>query len=374
MQELVRTVKVLKHPNGKSPNWYLRFWEPTADGNGWKEKWRSTKTKLKKEAEQQRRQLEHELGAGRRAQSEITWEDFCSLFLTKHASLKPKATYDFYERSLRFFTVLSKPKLLRDVDHVVLEDFVNERSLEVGSYATVNRDVRHIRAALKWAERRRLISDVPDFGPIFLKEDRKKPTIMPEEDFLAMIAALTPALNLPKRSCGWWRAFLYVSYYLGLRRGETLSLIWHDVIFSKLEVRVQASTSKSRKERTVPIAPEMAEILKEWKAECTGSSPQDYVLDWPFNTYRAIYTDWHLIQDAAEIPEGQHYVPKDCRSTCASELIANAVPTVVVKDFLGHSSVATTETYYINTKPAMRSAANVRRVCRPEEKTTENPS
>ena len=226
MQELVRTVKVLKHPNGKSPNWYLRFWEPTADGNGWKEKWRSTKTKLKKEAEQQRRQLEHELGAGRRAQSEITWEDFCSLFLTKHASLKPKATYDFYERSLRFFTVLSKPKLLRDVDHVVLEDFVNERSLEVGSYATVNRDVRHIRAALKWAERRRLISDVPDFGPIFLKEDRKKPTIMPEEDFLAMIAALTPALNLPKRSCGWWRAFLYVSYYLGLRRGETLSLIY----------------------------------------------------------------------------------------------------------------------------------------------------
>ena len=226
MQELVRTVKVLKHPNGKSPNWYLRFWEPTADGNGWKEKWRSTKTKLKKEAEQQRRQLEHELGAGRRAQSEITWEDFCSLFLTKHASLKPKATYDFYERSLRFFTVLSKPKLLRDVDHVVLEDFVNERSLEVGSYATVNRDVRHIRAALKWAERRRLISDVPDFGPIFLKEDRKKPTIMPEEDFLAMIAALTLALNLPTRSCGWWRAFLYVSYYLGLRRGETLSLIY----------------------------------------------------------------------------------------------------------------------------------------------------
>lgn len=362
MQQQVRSVQVLKLPSGKSPYWYLRWWEPTVDGNGWKERWRSTKTKIKKEAEQQRRQLEHELGCGRRSESDILWEDFCALFLQKHAKLKPKSTYDFYERSLRFFTTLSKPKRLRDVDHVVLEDFVNERSLEVDSYATVNRDLRHIRAALKWGKRRKLISDAPDFGSIFLKEDRKNPTIMPEQDFVALIQALKGDIDLRKRTSGWWTAFLYVSYYLGLRRGETLSLIWDDINFIKSEVRVQAPTSKSRKERIVPIAAGMAEILQEWQSECTAVHPQDYVLDWPFNTYRPLYIDWHLIQDAAEIPEGQHYVPKDCRSTCASELIANAVPTVVVKDYLGHASVTTTETYYINTKPALRSAANVRPV------------
>jgi len=38
------------------------------------------------------------------------------------------------------------------------------------------------------------------------------------------------------------------------------------------------------------------------------------------------------------------------------------VPTVVVKDFLGHATVATTENYYINTKPALRAAANARKV------------
>ena len=36
--------------------------------------------------------------------------------------------------------------------------------------------------------------------------------------------------------------------------------------------------------------------------------------------------------------------------------------TVVVKDFLGHATVATTENYYINTKPALRAAANARKV------------
>jgi len=54
--------------------------------------------------------------------------------------------------------------------------------------------------------------------------------------------------------------------------------------------------------------------------------------------------------------------PGDSRSSCASELIAANVPTVVVKDFLGHESVTTTETYYCNTKPALRSAANARKV------------
>ena len=34
----------------------------------------------------------------------------------------------------------------------------------------------------------------------------------------------------------------------------------------------------------------------------------------------------------------------------------------VVKDFLGHQTVATTENYYINTKPALRAAGNARKV------------
>jgi integrase len=37
-------------------------------------------------------------------------------------------------------------------------------------------------------------------------------------------------------------------------------------------------------------------------------------------------------------------------------------PPLVVKDFLGHAKVTTTETYYVNTAPAMRAAANLRAV------------
>jgi integrase len=90
------------------------------------------------------------------------------------------------------------------------------------------------------------------------------------------------------------------------------------------------------------------------------------VLPWPYDSYRPLYYDWHAIQTAAGIPEGQHYVPKNCRSSCASGLIAAGIPTVVVKDFLGHEGVQTTENYYINTKPALRAVAEARTVVKVE--------
>lgn len=363
MDPNIRKIQVLKHPNGKSPFWYIRWWEPTADGSAWKERWKSTRTDVKKDAERIRRQLERELEAGKQSEVELLWEDFVKEFLEKHAARKPTTTLDFYERALRIFSETSKPKKLSQVKLVTLEDFANTRLTNGLAPATVNRDLRHIRAALRWGKRRGLISEVPEFKSLFIKENRKKPTIIPEEDFVAMIRALRkPDLRLTKRPAEWWRIFLYVAYYIGARRGEILSLSWDDVNFSTLEIRVAASTSKSRKERVVPMAADLAEVLRQWKTQTPLNGPRDPVLPWPYDTYRQLYEDWHRVQTAAGIPEGSHYVPKNCRSTCASELIANQVPTVVVKDFLGHATVATTENYYINTKPAMRAAAQARKV------------
>jgi integrase len=147
-----------------------------------------------------------------------------------------------------------------------------------------------------------------------------------------------------------------------------------------LEVHVLAPASKSRKERVVPISPDMVTVLRDWHNTQPDAKGNDPVLPWPYDDYDNLYEDWHVIQGAAGMPEGDHYVPKDCRSTCASDLIAANVPTVVVKDFLGHATVATTENYYINTKPALRAAANARKVrlengeAKPGEAARDNPT
>jgi len=363
MDQQVRKVQILKHPNGKSPNWYLRWWELKANGRTWKEKWRSTRTQVKKEAEGQRRKLERELEAVRQAERNMTWGDFVEEFLDKHCSRKPATTKGLYRHSLNAFTRFGMPPVLERVDHGVLEDFADWRLNEGKAVATVNRDLRQLRAALRWAMRRGYLVSVPDFKEVFIREDRKQPVVMPEQDFVAIVKSLrNPDLKLVRRPAGWWRVFLYVAYYLGLRRGEILGLTWTKVSFEMLEVRVLAPTSKGRKERVVPMAPDLAGVLQQWRGEQANPGANDAVLPWPYDNYRQLYDDWHMIMKAAGIPDGEHYVPKNCRSTCASALIAANVPTVVVKDFLGHQSVATTETYYINTKPALRAAANARPV------------
>lgn len=363
MAARVRKVQLIRRGKGKSQNWYLRWWQLTADGRDWEEKWKSTRTSVKKDADRMRRDLERELDEGKRETGEIPWPDFVADFLEKHAGRKPLTTLSAYRQCLDAFSATMKPKRLSQVTHAYLEDFVTKR-LESGvAKATVNRDLRHLRAALRWGKRRGLINEAPDFHGIFLREDRKTPTIIPVEDFAALVAALRkPEIDLVHCSADWWRIFLYLSYYLGTRRSETLGLTWGQVSFPTLEVRVLAPTSKGRKERVVPIAADLSHILEEWKSKTPGAQDKDELLPWPFDGYGQLYDDWHAIQNAAGIPKGEHYVPKNCRSSCASALIASNVPTVVVKDFLGHATVATTENYYINTKPAMRAAAGARRI------------
>jgi hypothetical protein len=176
MGSRVRKVEVLRLPK-KSPYWYLRWWELTPDGNHWKERCRSTRTTIKKEAEQQRRELERELDAGRRAQAEMTWEDFVEDFLDKHGLRKPKSTLSLYRHCLSKFGEVAKPKQLAKVTHTMLEDFANRRLKQEAAVASVNRDLRHLRAALRWAKRRGYISEVPDVKGVFIREDRKQPVI-----------------------------------------------------------------------------------------------------------------------------------------------------------------------------------------------------
>ena len=293
----------------------------------------------------------------------MTWEEFVKDFLDKHAVRKPATTMALYKFCLEKFGEVVKPKRLAKVTHTLLEDFVNKRLQKGAAIATVNRDLRHVRAALRWAKRRDYIAEPPNFKDVFIREDRKKPVIIPEEDFMEMLKALRKSdLILKYRSADWWRMFLYIAYYLGLRRGEILGLTWNQVSLDTLEIHVLAATSKSRKERAVPMSPELVALFREWRLNQPDTTSHDPVLPWPYDHIENIYDDWHAIQNAAGIPKSAHYVPKNCRSTCASELIAANVPTVVVKDFLGHATVATTENYYINTKPAMRAAANARKI------------
>jgi hypothetical protein len=146
MAQRVRKTQVLKHPNQKSPYWYVRYWELRPDGRTWREVWKSTKTTVKKDAEQIRRKIERELDAGRRYDADMPWVDFVKLFLEKHSARKAARSQDTYKLGLDTFTETAKPKRLSDVTLVMLEDYANAR-IEAGNSGStlIRKSVTYVR-------------------------------------------------------------------------------------------------------------------------------------------------------------------------------------------------------------------------------------
>ena len=359
-----RKIQVTKRPDDRSPNWYLRYWEPDPRTGKLRERWVSTSTTVRKVAEQRRRELEQRLGATENPPARgVSWDEFAATYNRLQLSRKPPTTAHAYRSSLETFAAVAQPQELAAVTVASIEDFADQRLRQGLAPATVNRDLRHLKASMRWAARRGMIDAAPDFHGVFVREVRTPPTTVPEEHFLAMVRATeTPTTPFVRRSGEWWRTFLYVSYYLGLRRGETLALTWEDVRLENRELRVKAPTSKGRKDRVLPLSEGLLQVLTDWRTACSPANSQQLVLAWPLDTMGPFYDEWRTLLAAADLPDSVHYTPKDFRSTCASALIASNVPTVVVKDFLGHASVATTVSYYINTEPALRAIAEVRPV------------
>lgn len=134
--------------------------------------------------------------------------------------------------------------------------------------------------------------------------------------------------------------------YTGLRRGELLGLMVSDINPDKRELTVRASTSKSKKQRVVPLNTKIMEIIK------------DYLQ----TRKQKRYTDPHLfvsgIGDNALTKDGfKHMIDKlkteldfkfhihTLRHTYAVNMLNNGTDIAKLKQLMGHSDIRMTAVY-----------------------------
>lgn len=290
-----------------------------------------------------------------------SWTEFVKEFLHHIKAKNRPGTEYTYAISLNHLTDFAKPVLLRDVSVAVLQNFVRHRSDSQAKPATVNKDLRSIRSAMKWADQRGYFR-CPSFKGLFVREDVKVPVVIPGAHIEAMLGCLeNPVIGLKVRPAGWWKVFLNIIYGLGLRRNEAMGLTWNTLDFDRKWITIKSETSKGRRDRQLPVGEKLLNVLLEWnRCQTTRPKPTDKILPWEKRSLRQLYSDWKTIITAAGLPEGISYVPKHYRSTCGSELIQNGTPSMVVKDFLGHSTVTTTERFYVNTGQSLQAAVDKR--------------
>lgn len=144
-----------------------------------------------------------------------------------------------------------------------------------------------------------------------------------------------------------------VAAYTGLRRGELVALRWGDVDFDGRKVivkravsaNVEASSTKSRRAREVPLPDQAAEALLRLARRNDFTANDEYVFTNRFGRRldgSAVRRRFERARDAAGLRPLRFH---DLRHTYGSLLVAGGVDLASVKSAMGHSRITTTERY-----------------------------
>ena len=148
------------------------------------------------------------------------------------------------------------------------------------------------------------------------------------------------------------KAILTILYSCGLRRTEAVSLDISDIFFDKERVFVRKG--KNYRERFVPINRRNAEILEDYIYE---ARPEFYQA----KESEALFINHHgtrmqgmsfanRLKDIVETTENKNIIDKKItlhilRHSIATHLLQKEVPLESIKNFLGHSSLESTQIY-----------------------------
>jgi integrase/recombinase XerD len=133
--------------------------------------------------------------------------------------------------------------------------------------------------------------------------------------------------------------FIRLLIYTGLRLSEAAELRWVDVNLGKATIKVKYS-SKSDRERTIPIASELLPYLERLpqKTRLLFEDGQGR----PFQNRK---TYWSDIQRACYMTGIRRRRLHDLRHSCARFLIESNTDIVTVQNILGHEDIRTTQKY-----------------------------
>lgn len=251
------------------------------------------------------------------------------------------------------------PKQLTDLTRQAISRYASVRLAEKRggksiSRATINKELRCLRAFLREAAKRNYLSQAPAIT--MLKEPKKLPTYVDEETFGKLYAACDAAEYPAEQnfSAGdWWRAYLLFLYLTGWRCSEPLSLVKEDVDHDRQLVRLKAENNKGGRDEVVPLHPMILEHLGA--VQSFGPA----VFPWEKGT-RRLWVEFHRIQDEAGVKrsDGKHFGFHDLRRGFAS-MNADRVSADVLQTIMRHKSYSTTQRYINLTRQLNPATANL---------------
>ena len=243
-----------------------------------------------------------------------------------------------------------------------VDDFIAKRRKESGkkrgslvSPATVNKDLRHLKAAMRKARRWGYVAAVPDFD--MEKEPGKLPRYVTPEHFAALYEACRHAkmpADVPNvDTANWWRGLLVFIYMTGWRIGAVLALRREDLSLDEGFALSRHDDNKGKRDAQVPLHPVAVEHLRRLR--------HFDVCIFPWNYDRTtLQNEFRRLQQAANINlpcRGSHkhtdachaYGFHDLRRAFAT-MNADRMTGDALQHLMQHRSYATTQRYINMTR------------------------
>jgi len=312
-------------------------------------------------AERMAKRIRAELLTGTYNRQEgVTWDAFRTRYQKNIIDGRSFSSRETILKSLKAFeTALNlKGKLLAAITTDRVADFVSKRRAQRGkkpgskiSPATINRDLRHVKAALRTAAEWGMLEAVPKFR--FEREPRELPRYVTPEHFAALYDACSKATvpsGLHCSAAAWWRGLVVMGQMTGWRIGEMLSLEWNDVDLDAGTAITRARSNKGKRDEVVALHPVVVEHLRPLKTFAAVVFPWD-------DTRKALLNEFHRLQGEAGISldcriqrEHEHtdaclrYGFHDLRRAFATMNAAN-MSREALQALMRHASSLTTERY-----------------------------
>jgi len=195
----------------------------------------------------------------------VVFDDLVKWYL-ELPQIKVKRSYDRDILSGRTLLRFLSGKKVAELTLNVIEGYRQNR-LNEDSYrkhrtrpATVNREIACLRHMLILAEREGLIDHVPFTGLKNLKEHNERDRILQHDEFERLIQYCPPHTA----------QVVKMAYYTAMRKSEVLNLRWDRVDLKNGFIRLRAEDTKSEEGRTIPIHPEVHQMLKSMPRDIHG--------------------------------------------------------------------------------------------------------
>ena len=240
----------------------------------------------------------------------------------------------------------------RAVGTEAIQRYVVHRRAEGVGNSTINREFTLLRRAFQLG----LNAEPPLVGMVprivkFSEKNTIRKGFFEHEQFIALRTELPEHL----------RPVITFAYYTGCRKSEILELPWQQVDFERRSVRLEPGETKNEDARTLPLTPDLYDMLSIEKLKRDQSFPScRFVFSRYGKRIRDFYGAWaeackraKLVDDDGKATRLLH----DLRRTAVRNMVRAGIPERVAMMISGHKTRSVFERYNIVSEKDLHLAA-----------------